>query len=412
MFGLAGLLTFVLFVFRLVDAIRILGDFEVFFGLTALLQALVFVAFAAACFGVTSLLMTANRIGPGSSCVAAGAAALNLVFVWHYYPSTEVGVVLVTLGLIAAACVVTFVPDLRSHFSKPPRNPEQPTSITVVKVLLVAWGSLAAFDALVYFLRIGVVFSTVRSVFTLLAGLLALATAALAFLAIKGMLRGAGQGRVLVSVGAGLALLTVLVGSSNMVAFILMLALAIGTTWFTWLPADARAYFGDAPLTPGAGRQPAAAGGVDMAKPRDGGIPGGPSARAAAQAYGPPGAPYSYGPAATTSDERTWSMLAHLLNFVTWIAPLIIMLTKGKDSPTVRANAVEALNFGITWVIATLPPWFLFLILLFVNLYVALVVVLLYLCAAITAIVFVIVGAVRAGQGAEYRYPINIRMVR
>jgi len=52
------------------------------------------------------------------------------------------------------------------------------------------------------------------------------------------------------------------------------------------------------------------------------------------------------------SDERTWAGLAHfgglLLGF---LAPLIVMLVKGEQSPRVRAQAVEALNFQIAFMI-------------------------------------------------------------
>jgi uncharacterized Tic20 family protein len=417
MFALAGVLTSLLFIFKLIDAGSIFGYGAGLAGAVFLLQALVFGGFAAACGLVARQLYTGNRIGPGLACAAAGAALLNLVFVWHYSPGTEVGVVLVTLGMIAAACVVTFVPEARPHFAMPPQNPEQPTSIVVVQALLVTLGALAAFDALVYFLRAGVLYGAGRVAVSVLGGVLALATATLACTAIKGMLRGTGQGRVLVSVSAGVALLTVLLGFSNRATFVLMLAVALAAVCFTWLPADARAYFGDAPLTLGAPAQretyPAAApapgnGGINLNKPPAGGSGAAPTW----QPYSPQQPPYLYAPAPSSFDERTWSMLAHLLNFVTWIAPLIIMQTKGKDSPTVRANAVEALNFGLTWVIITLPPWFLFVLLLFVAPYVALVVAILYFCAAIASIIFVIVAAIRAGQGAEYRYPVNIRMVR
>jgi glycosyltransferase involved in cell wall biosynthesis len=39
---------------------------------------------------------------------------------------------------------------------------------------------------------------------------------------------------------------------------------------------------------------------------------------------------------------------------VGFIAPLVTLLAKGNESPTVRAHSVEALNFQITWGIATI----------------------------------------------------------
>src|ERR687894_727038 len=55
--------------------------------------------------------------------------------------------------------------------------------------------------------------------------------------------------------------------------------------------------------------------------------------------------------------ERLWGMLAHLLSFVAaylflgFVAPLIIMLVFGPRSAFVRANAVESLNFNLTWLL-------------------------------------------------------------
>src|SRR4029453_6922917 len=68
-------------------------------------------------------------------------------------------------------------------------------------------------------------------------------------------------------------------------------------------------------------------------------------------AYGAPGA----GPAGyVNNDEKTWVLIAHFGGIlVGFIAPLVTLLAKGNESPTVRAHSVEALNFQITWGIAT-----------------------------------------------------------
>ena len=55
--------------------------------------------------------------------------------------------------------------------------------------------------------------------------------------------------------------------------------------------------------------------------------------------------------------ERLWAMLAHLLSFVAaylflgFVAPLIVLLVFGPRSAFVRANAVESLNFNLTWLL-------------------------------------------------------------
>src|SRR5258706_44006 len=40
-----------------------------------------------------------------------------------------------------------------------------------------------------------------------------------------------------------------------------------------------------------------------------------------------------------------------------WVAPLIVLLAKGNQSPTVRAHAVNALNFQLLWSIVGVLVW-------------------------------------------------------
>jgi uncharacterized Tic20 family protein len=140
-----------------------------------------------------------------------------------------------------------------------------------------------------------------------------------------------------------------------------------------------------------------------------------------AQGYGapPPGQPYSQqvpGPPAgpfsplvgraLTSDETLWSMLGHLGGIILgFIAPLIVMLTKGNESPYTRYNAVEALNFQITAVIAYVVSYILvaisFGILFFLPFLVW-----------IGVIVFSVMAGMAANKGETYRYPVTLRLVK
>jgi uncharacterized protein len=121
----------------------------------------------------------------------------------------------------------------------------------------------------------------------------------------------------------------------------------------------------------------------------------------------PPGGPA--GPPLQPDQERLWAMLSHLLSFVAaylflgFVAPLIILLVFGPRSAFVRANAVESLNFNLTWllygvigvVLAFLLIGFLILIVL-----------------GIAYLVLVIIASVKANNGELYRYPATIRFVR
>jgi uncharacterized protein len=110
--------------------------------------------------------------------------------------------------------------------------------------------------------------------------------------------------------------------------------------------------------------------------------------------------------------DATWNLVAHwggalgmLITFGVggWIAPLIALLVKGNQSPTVRAHAVDALNFqlvlSIVGALAWLVTWRLpvFWPLLVVTL---------------AGVVFGVIGGLRANEGLLYRYPFSARLVK
>ena len=114
----------------------------------------------------------------------------------------------------------------------------------------------------------------------------------------------------------------------------------------------------------------------------------------------PPGPPAS---AFGGTDARTMAMLCHLLAIFTgFLGPLIIYLINGDKDPFVRHHAAESLNFQITVAIALFVSAILILVLIGL---------LLFPVIWIGALVFEIIGAVRASKGEWWRYPINIRMV-
>ncbi len=109
------------------------------------------------------------------------------------------------------------------------------------------------------------------------------------------------------------------------------------------------------------------------------------------------------------ADERQMAMFAHLGQLVGvvsgiggFVPPLIIMLTKGKESPFVRRAAVESLNFWITGLIAGIISFVLILLLVGI--------ILLPLVALIW-FAFPIYAGIKANEGVDYRYPFNIRLI-
>jgi uncharacterized protein len=102
-------------------------------------------------------------------------------------------------------------------------------------------------------------------------------------------------------------------------------------------------------------------------------------------------------------------MLAHVSAIVaaiiglSFVGPLIVLLVQGPKSPFVRRQAVEALNFQITTYIAAIVSFILIFILIGF---------LLLIVVGIGWLVLSIVAAVAANNGQDYRYPVNLRLVK
>ena len=135
-------------------------------------------------------------------------------------------------------------------------------------------------------------------------------------------------------------------------------------------------------------------------------------------AYGQPPAqnpygqqpPYAQQPGlgGLTPDERTWGGAAHwsallgmLIGFA-FLGPLLVMLIKGNESPWIRKQSVESLNFQLSILIYGIVAAVLIVILVGLVLLPA---------VGIFWLVFTIIGSVKAGNGEDYRYPLTIRMV-
>ncbi|MFP2933215.1 DUF4870 domain-containing protein [Pyxidicoccus sp. 3LG] len=110
-----------------------------------------------------------------------------------------------------------------------------------------------------------------------------------------------------------------------------------------------------------------------------------------------------------TQDEKTMALLAHmgtiLANFVGlgFAVPLVLMLTKGKESSFVREHSVESLNFQITVFIAG----FISAITVCIGIGAILLPV-----VFVAALVFSIIAGLKANEGQLYKYPVNIRLVK
>ena len=108
-----------------------------------------------------------------------------------------------------------------------------------------------------------------------------------------------------------------------------------------------------------------------------------------------------------SSDDRTMAAICHIVALIAtslclnWLVPIVVMFTS--DSPFVKQQAKEALNFQISiiiWAVICVPLCFLFIgiPMLFVL--------------VIAGFVLPIIAALTVGSGTAYRYPWTFRLVK
>jgi len=117
-------------------------------------------------------------------------------------------------------------------------------------------------------------------------------------------------------------------------------------------------------------------------------------------------------PVGPTKDEKMWAMFCHLAGFSGWIlpvpfagiiGPLIIWSLKKDEFPLVADQGKEAMNFQITVALVFLIS----IPLIFVCIGIVILSLL-----GIFDLVFVIIAAIKANEGARYRYPLCIRLIK
>lgn len=114
----------------------------------------------------------------------------------------------------------------------------------------------------------------------------------------------------------------------------------------------------------------------------------------------PPAAPQPL----TVDDEKLWAMLANASGFLLgFLGPLLIMLIMGPRSEFVKRNSVEALNFQLTLLIGYIVS----IILMFV-----IVGIFTFFAILIVSIIFMVLASIATYNHQDYRYPVNIRMIK
>ena len=108
--------------------------------------------------------------------------------------------------------------------------------------------------------------------------------------------------------------------------------------------------------------------------------------------------------------ENTMAMLTHLAALSSWVGvpfgnilgPLLVWVIKKDEMPLVDANGKESINFGISMTIYLAISAVLCLVLIgFVGVFVF----------GLMALIFPVIGAIKANEGKVYVYPMTIRFI-
>ncbi|MBX3731887.1 MAG: DUF4870 domain-containing protein [Verrucomicrobiae bacterium] len=125
----------------------------------------------------------------------------------------------------------------------------------------------------------------------------------------------------------------------------------------------------------------------------------------------PTSGPEPLPPSPAPDNARTWEVACHLAAFsgyltgVGWIlGPLIVWLLKRSELPGVDAHGKEALNFQLSVLLWALVIFAGSLLTCGMTLPLLLVI-------GVGQIVLMIIGAIQAGSGKLYRYPLTIRFI-
>ncbi|WP_136707134.1 DUF4870 domain-containing protein [Agromyces sp. H66] len=125
----------------------------------------------------------------------------------------------------------------------------------------------------------------------------------------------------------------------------------------------------------------------------------------------PPQQPVAAGPLSPEQDIQ-WGSFAHLGGILGFLPALIIWLVFKDRGTFTNTEGKEALNFQITLIFGYVAVWILTAIITVVTFGLGSVLSLLTWAIWILGVVFSIIAFLKAKDGAHYRYPFAIRLIK
>jgi hypothetical protein len=191
----------------------------------------------AAMLGIAWKLYRRDRVGRGLAYAFCGTIIVSVLFS-DSRTTAETWAMVVS---IAGVAILAGAPRVRAAFGD--SSPATPTSVIVSRTLITIICALGLFVAVLYLLLASVDGAYVA------AALIAAAPTVLAWRWSTRLEHGDREARLYLTVGgAVVAVLLIAVGRAN-VGLLFDLGLIISALGALWLPNDARAFFGDDPLT-------------------------------------------------------------------------------------------------------------------------------------------------------------------
>ncbi len=120
-----------------------------------------------------------------------------------------------------------------------------------------------------------------------------------------------------------------------------------------------------------------------------------------------------------TSDQQTWSVIAHASAFIQLVGipsvfgPLVVWLIR-RDDPVVEPHARAALNFQLSLLIYAFAAGIAAIILAIsiVGIVLLPVILLVFLALVVLEFVFAILASVAASRGELYSYPLSLHLIK
>jgi hypothetical protein len=240
-FALPGAWVTIKIITALPDAVNAMGSsfFGFRIGLALFLLVVLVGLVGVAMLVISWRLYNRDRVGRGLAYAFAGTLVVSIAFSNDQTAAEGWAMILSIVGIV----ILAMAPRVRRIFDEQASSVGEPTSVVVSRMLIAIFSAFAVLVAVIYILL-----STISGKYAA-AGIIALLLAAGAMRLSRGVSTGDRQARLFVSIGAaGYIVLLLALGRAS-AGLLIPIGLAGAAVLCLWIPNDARAFFGDSPLS-------------------------------------------------------------------------------------------------------------------------------------------------------------------